>query len=87
MPRAARSDIDTLRQEAQAIELLASEADIAADKLEEYWNLSADLIALVTDIEEYRSEQPHAGYDDPVMFTFKQRLRAIVSRLAEMTPR
>ena len=86
MPRAARSDIDALRQEAQAIELLASEADIAGDKLEEYWTLSTDLIALVTDIDEYRAAQPNASYDDPTLFTFKQRLRAIVSRLAELSP-
>ncbi len=84
MPRATRSDIELLLQETRAIELLASETDVPADRLEAYWNLSADLIALSTDIEEFRTEHPTASYQDPTMFTLKYRLRAITSRLAEL---
>jgi hypothetical protein len=83
--RTARSDIAALLQEVRAIELLASEAEVSPDRLQAYWDLSADLIALVTDIEDYERENPHAGYDDPAMFTFKHRLRAITSRLAEVS--
>jgi hypothetical protein len=82
--RRARSDIALLLQEVHAIELLASEAEISPDRLQAYWDLSADLISLVTDVEEYEREHPEASYEDPTMFTFKHRLRTITSRLAEI---
>jgi hypothetical protein len=84
MARRARSDIATLLQEIRAIELLASEAEIPAERLQDYWTLSADLIALVTEVEEYAQDHPNASYEDPSMFAFKHRLRAITSRLAEI---
>lgn len=85
MRRPARSDIAALLQEVRAIELLASEAEIGPDRLQDYWDLSADLIALVAEIEEYERVKPDASYEDPAMFTFKHRLRGITSRLAEMS--
>jgi len=84
VPRPVRSDIAALLQEIRAIELLASEADVSPERLQAYWDLSADLIALVTDVEEYERANPMAGYDDPAMFTFKHRLRGITSRLADV---
>jgi hypothetical protein len=84
MPRRARSDIATLLQEARAMELLANEADVPIERMHEYWSLSADLITLVIDIEEYGVEHPFADYDDPSVFTLKHRLRNIASRLGEM---
>jgi hypothetical protein len=82
--RPVRSDIATLLQEVRAIELLASEAEVSPERLQAYWDLSADLIALVTEVEEYERENPQASYEDPAMFTFKHRLRGITSRLAEI---
>lgn len=84
MPRSVRSDISLLLQEARAMELLASEAEVRPDRLQDYWNLSTDLIALVLDIEEFQVQHPNAGYDDPTMFTLKHRLREIQSRLARI---
>ncbi|GAC1471356.1 MAG: hypothetical protein PVSMB7_23040 [Chloroflexota bacterium] len=66
------------------MELLANEADVPIDRMQDYWTLSADLITLVTDIEAYQIEHPDAGYDDPVMFTLKHRLRNVASRLGTM---
>jgi hypothetical protein len=85
LSRTTRSDIHALLQEARAIELLTTEADIAAAGLQDYWDLSADLIALVTDIEDYERQHPDASYQDPSLFALKHRLREITSRLAEMT--
>lgn len=85
MPRSSRSDVSQLVQEARAIELLASEAEVPPERLQEYWALSTDLIALVTDIEAFRTEHPTASNDDPTMFTLRHRLRQIVSRLAEIS--
>lgn len=84
MPRASRSDIAALLREAHAIETLATDTDVGPQLLEDYWRLSADLIVLVSDIEAYEASEPQANYDDPSVFTFKQRLRAITSRLAEL---
>jgi hypothetical protein len=84
MPRRVRSDIETLLQEARAMEMLANEADVPIESMHEYWSLSADLITLVTDIEEYQGEHPFAEYDDPNVFTLKHRLRNVASRLGEM---
>ena len=84
MPRATRSDIGTLLQETRAIEMLMNEADVPPHRLQEYWALSADLMVLVTDIEEQQASNPNSGYDDPIMFTLKHRLREVISRLAEL---
>lgn len=83
MPR-PRSDIAVLLQEARAMELLANEADVPFERMQDYWTLSADLITLVGDIEAYQIEQPNATYEDPTMFTLKHRLRDIASRLGAM---
>lgn len=85
MGRSGRSDVSLLLQEAAGIELLASEADVSPRHLEDYWALSADLIALVTALEEFAAENPNAGADSAEMVTFRQQLRAISSRLHEVT--
>jgi hypothetical protein len=82
--RQHRSDIYLLLQEARAIELLANEAEIDPAQIQEYWSLSADLIALVADVEQYEQQFPNASYDDPALFAFKHRLRAVASRLTQM---
>jgi hypothetical protein len=84
VPRAARSEVAGLLQEAKAVELLAEEADIAATRLEEYWAVSADLITVVADIENLQAARPEAPVDDPEIFSLRYRLRGIISRLAEL---
>lgn len=84
MPRSIRSDVAALVQEARAIELVTSEADVPIERIQAYWTLSADLIALVADIEEYQLERPNATYEDPTMFALKHRLRGITSRLSDL---
>ena len=81
MPRSSRSEIAVLLQEARGLELLASEVDVPPDRLQDYWDLSSDLITLVTDIEEYERAAPDAGYEDPNLLDLKRRVRALAGRL------
>jgi hypothetical protein len=74
-----------LKEEAQGVELLASEAEIEFARLEDYWALSMELVSLVLDIDAYAASNPHADRDDPEVITLRHRLRDISSRLAEMT--
>lgn len=84
MPRPVRTDISAMLQEARALEMYATEIEVAPDRLQDYWSLSADLIALVADIEEFQTETPDATYENPAMFVFKQRLRGVAARLGQM---
>jgi hypothetical protein len=72
-------------EEARSLELLADEAEIAPDRTQDYWALAADLITLVTDIEEFQAASPQASYEDPAMLALRRRLREISSRLMELT--
>jgi hypothetical protein len=65
--------------------MLAEEAEIPATRLQDYWSLSADLITLVTDIEQLGVEKPDAQYDDPEMLALRRRVRDVTSRLAELS--
>jgi hypothetical protein len=85
LPKSVRSDIDSLAQEARALELLADEAEVPPERLQQYWDVSADLIGLVTDIEELRAQTPSAGYEDPEMLALRRRVREIASSLAELS--
>jgi hypothetical protein len=85
VPRPVRHEIDTLLSEARAIELLADDADIPPEKLQDYWNLSAELMNLVVDIEEQKAEWPAAPADDPSLVELRHRLRSVAARLAEMS--
>jgi len=86
MRRAGRSDVDTLLQEARGLELLASEAEIPVERVQEYWAISADLVTLVMDIEAYLDAHPQATYEDTEMVDLRRRLRNVASRLSELTP-
>jgi hypothetical protein len=85
VPRSTRSELDLLRQEARAIELLANEADIPFENTQLYWDLSADLINLVSEIEQLQVERPSLVADDPLIVDLRRRLRLITSRLAEIS--
>jgi hypothetical protein len=71
-------------QEAREIELLASEISVAPERLPEYWDLSLELVGLVTDIEEVfgRVDQPEE--ENGEILALRRRLRSIAARLAEM---
>lgn len=85
MRRSTRSEAQLLLQEARALELLADEAEVPATKLQEYWSLAADLITLVTDIEDLDASRPDVDFDDPDLLTLRRRVRDIASRLSELT--
>jgi hypothetical protein len=84
VPRPARSEAQVLLQEARAIEMLADETEVSPDRLQDYWALAADLITLVTDIEQHAEEHPNADFEDPEILALRRRLREIASRLAEI---
>lgn len=85
MPRTGRSDVEALLQEAKGMEMLATEAEVPTDRVQEYWNVSADLISLVLDIEGYLEQRPEATYAEPEMVNLRRRLRTIAARLSELT--
>ncbi|MGH2449165.1 MAG: hypothetical protein ACRDFS_11275 [Chloroflexota bacterium] len=71
--------------EARAVELVATEADVPPENLPVYWDVSADLISLMADIEEVSVRSPDLPADDPEVLALRRRLRQIVSRLAELS--
>lgn len=85
MRRQGKSEVALLLQEARAVELLANEAEIDPAKLQQYWQLSTDLITLVVDIEQLQQSRPDVGYDEPELLALRRRLRDITSGLAEMS--
>ena len=85
MRRAARSDVTSLLQEARALELLADETEVAPDALPAYWDIAADLITLVADIEAFGAAHPDAGYDQPELLQLRRRLREISARLINIS--
>ena len=64
MPRTARSEVKLLQQEAQGLELVASDAAIEPNRLQDYWALSLDLVALVMDIDAFAASSPDAQESD-----------------------
>jgi hypothetical protein len=85
MPRATRSEVKLLKQEAQGLELVASDAAIETNRLQEYWALSLDLVALVIDIDAFALTSPEAQENDTEVIALRHRLRDIAFRLADMT--
>ena len=81
MPRATRTEADLLRQEARALELLAEEVEVPPERMQAYWDVSADLLNLVADIEEYHARAGHPEPDDPELLALRRRARQIASRL------
>lgn len=84
MPRPIKTEIASLLQEVRAMELLADEIEVSPGDLQRYWDVSADLITLATDIEEYGAMNPGAGYEEPEMLDYRRRLRGIAARLGEL---
>ncbi len=85
MPRATRSEVRLLKQEAQGLEIVASDASIDPNRLQDYWALSLDLVALVMDIDAFAASSPEAQEGDPEAIALRHRLRDVSNRLADMT--
>jgi hypothetical protein len=85
MPRPSRTEIDQLVDEVRAMELLADEADVPPDRIEDYWALTTELIALVADVEEFQSGAIRRGAADTELLALRQRLRFIAAGLGELT--
>ena len=85
MPRSTRSDIASLKQEVEALEVLAREADYSPDRVQEYWSISVDLLHLSQDTETLQRTNPQATYEDPELLQLKRRLRDITYRLTDLT--
>jgi len=85
VPRQVRTDVTVLLQEARAIEMLANEVDVPIERTERYWGISAELITVVAEIENFAAENPEAVIDDPEMLVLRRRLRRIGSDLAELS--
>lgn len=85
MTRAARNEVKLLKQEAQGLEIVATEAEVEPHRLQEYWALSMDLVALVMDIDAFGDRSPNADEGDPEVIVLRHRLRDIAGRLAEVS--
>jgi hypothetical protein len=85
MSRTARSEVKLLKQEAHGLELVASDAAIEPHRLQEYWALSMDLVALVMDIDAFALSSPEAQEADTEVTALRHRLRDISTRLADMS--
>jgi hypothetical protein len=84
LSRQLRSDYKSLLDEARAIELLAEETEVAADRIAEYWSTSADLINLVAEIDELEPSGPTLTFDDPRLSELRRRLRTLAARLVQL---
>jgi hypothetical protein len=82
--KAYKSELEALLREVRALETLAEEADIEGNRLEDYWDVSAELITLVTDIELQAAELP-ADLDDDDLVELQRRVRHVASCLAEIS--
>lgn len=85
MPRPPRSETTALLEEARAIELLASQAEVPVDRLQEYWSVSAELLTIVLDVEELQASNGGDSEGDPVVHDLRRRLRAVAARLTELS--
>ena len=67
------------------MELFANDIEIPIERTQEYWDVSAELITLVVEIEAFVEANPGARADEPDMLQLRHRLRSIGSRFAELS--
>jgi type II secretory pathway component PulM len=84
MPRAPRSEVGQLLQEVRGLEVLASEAEIEPNRLQDYWQLSTDLVALAMEVESLDAGPADGEVGDERLLALRHRARDIGARLAEM---
>ncbi len=67
------------------MELFANDVEVAPERTQEYWDVSADLITLVSDVEAFEAEYPDADNDDFDLLHLRRRLRLIGARLTTLS--
>jgi hypothetical protein len=77
------SDWLELREQMHAAELLLEDVQFAPADLATYWAMSADLLALLREIEEYLEHRRAAGPGDDDQDSFVQMRRRLVALLAK----
>ena len=85
---ATLSDWLDLREQMHAAELLLEDVQFAPADLATYWALSADLLALLQEIDEYleRRRSSGPGNDDQAIYLqMRRRLVALLARAEEIT--
>jgi hypothetical protein len=50
--------------------------------MQDYWALSADLLVLVTDVDDFSASHPDAEADDPQLLALRHRARELGARLS-----
>ena len=81
------SDWLELREQMHAAELLLEDVQFAPADLATYWAMSADLLALLQEIDEYleRRRASGPGDDDRAIYVrMRHRLRAVLARAEEI---
>ena len=85
---ATLSDWLDLREQMHAAELLLEDVQFVPSDLATYWALSADLLALLQEIDEYleRRRSSGPGNDDQAIYLqMRRRLVALLARAEEIT--
>ena len=76
-----------LREQMHAAELLLEDVEFAPADLATYWAMSADLLALLQEIDEYLERRRSRGPDDDdqdIYFQMRRRLVALLARSEEI---
>ena len=84
---ATLSDWLELREQMHAAELLLEDLQFAPAELATYWALSAELLALLQEVDEYleRRRSSGPGEDDRVVYLqMRRRLVALLARTEEI---
>src|SRR5438876_9434320 len=76
------SDWLELREQMHAAELLLEDVQFAPADLATYWAMSADLLALLQEIEEYLERRRSAGPGDDDQDIYLEMRRRLVALLA-----
>jgi hypothetical protein len=79
---AALSDWLDLREQMHAAELLLEDVQFVPADLATYWALSAELLALLQEIDEYLERRRSSGPGDDDQATYLQMRRRLVALLA-----
>lgn len=77
----------SLREEMQAAEALLAEMQFEPQDLPAYWSMSADLLALLQEIDEHLEQwrQQGPGADERVAYlALRKRLNALLARSEEI---
>jgi hypothetical protein len=80
---ATLSDWLELREQMHAAELLLEDVQFAPANLATYWAMSADLLALLQEVDEYLERRRSSGPGDDDQAIYLQMRRRLVALLAK----